>query len=249
MEEPGAAAQEDFNISHGGLFISLTIKAKGVNMEFKLLIDDFIKNRDEQKAVQMSAYMRNQFQFLGIPTPLRKKLCKEYFKTAKKSKTVDWGFVNDCWDNEYREIQYAAIDYLSSMQKFLIPQDIPKIKELAVKKSWWDTVDGLNTIIGKIALLYPEVDEIMMQWSTDENIWLRRIAIDHQLLRKEKTNTKLLEKILINNLGSDEFFINKAIGWSLRDYSKTDPQWVRNFINKYKEQMAALSIREGSKYL
>ena len=73
----------------------------------------------------------------------------------------------------------------------------------------------------------------MLEWSLDEDFWLRRIAIDHQLGRKEKTNTALLEKILVNNLGSREFFINKAIGWSLRDYSKTDPEWVRDFIRTY----------------
>ena len=89
----------------------------------------------------------------------------------------------------------------------------------------------------------------MLQWSTDEDFWIRRIAIDHQLLRKEKTNTQLLEQIIINNLGSSEFFINKAIGWSLRDYSKTNPDWVRDFINRYKERMDKLSVREASKYI
>ena len=78
---------------------------------------------------------------------------------------------------------------------------------------------------------------------------MRRLAIDHQLLRKEETDTELLEKILINNLGQTEFFIKKAIGWALRDYSKTNPNWVRDFIERHQAEMAALSIREGSKYL
>ena len=93
------------------------------------------------------------------------------------------------------------------------------------------------------------INDLMLEWSTDTDIWLRRIAIDHQLCRKDRTNTKLLEKILVNNLGSSEFFINKAIGWSLRDYSKTDSDWVRNFIERYNERMDKLSIREASKYL
>ena len=104
-------------------------------------------------------------------------------------------------------------------------------------------------IIGGIALKYPKVNDIILQWSTDENIWLRRIAIDHQLLRKEKTNVELLEKIIKNNFGQTEFFINKAIGWALRDYSKTNPKWVRDFIEKNKDKMAKLSIKEGSKYI
>lgn len=89
----------------------------------------------------------------------------------------------------------------------------------------------------------------MIDWSLDEDFWLRRIAIDHQLLQKEKTDIVLLEKILVNNLNQTEFFITKAIGWSLRDYSKTYPHWVRDILGKYQHQMASLSIREASKYL
>ena len=89
----------------------------------------------------------------------------------------------------------------------------------------------------------------MRAWSTEDDFWVRRIAIDHQLLRKDRTNTELLETILVNNFGSHEFFINKAIGWALRDYSKTNPDWVRNFIDRHRDQMAALSIKEGSKYI
>jgi len=89
----------------------------------------------------------------------------------------------------------------------------------------------------------------MLEWSTDEDFWMRRIAIDHQLCRKERTNTELLEKILVNNFGSSEFFINKAIGWSLRDYFKTNQDWVRNFVETHKDKMDKLSIREASKYL
>lgn len=112
-----------------------------------------------------------------------------------------------------------------------------------------ETIDFLDRVIGDIGLRDARVDELMLEWSTDEDFWVRRIAIDHQLLRKEKTNTALLEKIIVNNLGSDEFFINKAIGWSLRDYSKTDPEWVRNFIDRYRDRMDKLSIREAGKYI
>jgi 3-methyladenine DNA glycosylase AlkD len=89
----------------------------------------------------------------------------------------------------------------------------------------------------------------MLEWSKDNDFWVRRIAIDHQLLRKDKTNTKLLEQIIINNFGSKEFFINKAIGWSLRDYSKYNPKWVKDFINKYNDKLSKLSIKEASKYV
>ena len=213
------------------------------------IINELSRNKDESRAAQMSAYMRNQFEFFGVPTPIRKQLCREYFKAAKKSKTVDWDFVNACWDNPHRELQYVAVDYLANMKAFLTPQDVPKIKAIAISKSWWDTIDGLDKIVGHIALSYHEVDETLLEWSVDQSIWIRRIAIDHQLSRKEKTNTDFLEKIIVNNFESREFFINKAIGWSLREYSKTDPEWVKKFIEKYKEKLAPLSIKEASKYI
>lgn len=100
-----------------------------------------------------------------------------------------------------------------------------------------------------MTLRYPELKKVMVEWSQTDNIWLRRVAIDHQLLFKNKTDTLLLAEIITNNFGTKEFFINKAIGWSLRDYSKTNPQWVKDFIQKHSSQMAPLSIREGSKYL
>ena len=218
-------------------------------MDFIPLMNDLLDHKDEQQAIQMSAYMRDQFPFLGIQTPLRKKLCKEYFKAAKKTKTIDWGFIHACWRDPHRELQYIAIDYLRVMQEFLAPRDIPQLKTFIITKSWWDTVDGLDQIVGNILLLYTYENKIVIEWSTSDNIWLRRVAIDHQLRRKEKTDTELLEQIIVNNFGSNEFFINKAIGWALREYSKTNPEWVRAFIERYREQLSPLSIREASKYI
>ena len=129
------------------------------------------------------------------------------------------------------------------MKNFLTEMDIPKIKKLIITKSWWDTVDGIDVIVGETALKYPEINKTLIKWSKDKNIWLRRIAIDHQLLRKEKTNTELLSEIIENNLNGTEFFINKAIGWALRDYSKTNPDWVTDFIEKNKDKMSKLSIK------
>ena len=219
-------------------------KYRGVNI---MGIFGILKSlADPEKAKQMSAYMRNQFPFLGVQAPKRKKAGNEYFK-QRKDTNIDWDFIMKCWELPEREYQYVGIDYLNKFSRFLFPQDIPNIRNIAVTKSWWDTIDGLDRIVGGIALEYPEVNDILLNWSKDENIWLRRIAIDHQLLRREKTDTILLERIIVNNLGQDEFFINKAIGWILRDYSKTNPKWVRDFINKYKDRLAPLSKREGSK--
>ena len=218
-------------------------------MDFNKLYEEMIQHKNEEQAQKMSKYMLNKFEYIGIKTPERREIFKNFFKEYKNKEKIDWEFVNKCWENKYREFQYVAADYLKNMKDKLTIDDIPKLKRLILKKSWWDTIDNLDMTIGALALKDSNVNKILLEWSLDENIWLRRIAIDHQLLRKEKTNTELLEKILKNNLEQTEFFINKAIGWALRDYSKTNSEWVKNFIEKNRENMAKLSIKEASKYL
>ena len=218
-------------------------------MDFNKLYEEMIQHKNEEQAQKMSKYMLNKFEYIGIKTPERRKIFKNFFKEYKNEEKIDWEFVNKCWENKHREFQYIAADYLKNMKDKLTIDDIPKFKRLILEKSWWDTIDNLDMTIGALALKDSNVNKILLEWSLDENIWLKRIAIDHQLLRKEKTNTELLEKILKNNLGQTEFFINKAIGWALRDYSKTNPEWVKNFIEKNRENMAKLSIKEASKYL
>lgn len=209
----------------------------------------FEQNRDEDNAIKMSKYMRDQFKFYGIPTPTRKSLYKDLLKEEKGKKIIDWNFLDKCYEDDYREFQYLALDYIENMQKFLTYDDVPKLYKYIKSKQWWDTIDRFDRIAGNIAFKDDRINDLMLKWSKDEDFWLRRIAIDHQLGRKEKTNTKLLEQILLNNFGSDEFFINKAIGWSLRDYSKTNPDWVKDFLNKYENKMDKVSLKEAYKYI
>ena len=209
---------------------------------------EFEKLKNEKKAIEMSAYMKNQFAFLGIQANPRKEIENKIFKFVSKE-DLDFKFTDKCYKNKYREFQYASVDYLNFKKKYLNMSHIEILKNYILTKSWWDTIDHLDKIVGDIALRDERVNEILLNWSLDDNIWLRRIAIDHQILRKEKTNAELLEKIIINNFNQKEFFINKAIGWSLRDYSKTNPKWVRDFIKRHKNSMSNLSIREASKYI
>lgn len=209
----------------------------------------FEQNRDEENAIKMSKYMRDLFKFYGLATPIRKSFYKDLLKEEKVSKVVDWDFLDKCHEDDYREFQYLVMDYLVTMQKYLTYDDVSKIFKYIKSKQWWDTIDGLDRIVGNIAFKDERINDLMLKWSKDEDFWVRRIAIDHQLCRKEKTNTELLEKIIVNNFGSNEFFINKAIGWSLRDYSKTNPKWVKEFVGKYKDKMDKLSIKEASKYI
>ena len=213
------------------------------------LITDLEENSNELLAESMSKYMQDKFRFLGVRGATRTEIYKKYFPDARKAKTIDWDFVENCWNKEEREFQYVVVYYLKAMQKFLKREDISRLKYLIVTKSWWDTVDLLAKVVGSLVIRIEGYDQIMLEWSKDSNIWLRRVAILYQLSLKEKVDKQVLERILVNNLGDSEFFINKAIGWALRDYSKFNPEWVREFLEKNKNDMVNLSLREASKYL
>ena len=213
------------------------------------LITDLEENSNELLAESMSKYMQDKFRFLGVRGATRTEIYKKYFPDARKTKTVDWDFVENCWNKEEREFQYVIVYYLKAMQKFLKREDISRLKYLIVTKSWWDTVDLLAKVVGSLVIRIEGYDQIMLEWSKDSNIWLRRVAILYQLSLKDKVDEIILDKILVNNLGDNEFFINKAVGWALRDYSKFNPEWIREFIKKNKDNMANLSIREASKYI
>ena len=218
-------------------------------MKLSGLITELEENRNELLAESMSKYMQDKFRFLGVRGATRTEIYKKYFPDARKSKEIDWDFIENCWNKEEREFQYVVVYYLKAMQRFLKREDISRLKYLIVTKSWWDTVDLLAKVVGSLVIRIEGYDQIMLEWSKDSNIWLRRVAILYQLSLKDKVDEIILDKILVNNLGDNEFFINKAIGWALRDYSKYNPEWVREFIKKNKENMANLSIREASKYI
>ena len=206
------------------------------------------ENADKEQAEKMSAYMKNTFPFAGIPKPKLKELIKPFLKATAKE-PVDWRLVFGLWDAEPREAQYVALEYLLRHRKMLAPTDIDKLKRLIVTKSWWETVDTLDALVGGIVMKDESLKSAMLEWAKDENIWLRRVAIDFQQGLKSETDAELLGEIIKLNLGSREFFINKAIGWSLRDYGKTDPDWVRSFVEKYGEDLAPLSIKEATRAL
>ncbi|MCD7124780.1 DNA alkylation repair protein [Limosilactobacillus caviae] len=218
-------------------------------LDYEQLKERFAKNTNVDRAKQMKKYMRNQFEFYGYQTRKRKALYHRLLLAEKKQDQIDWELLDHCWQDPYREMQYFVCDYLIAMKKKLNFTDISKIERYARSKQWWDTIDTLVKPLGYLTWSDPRGDKLMLEWSRDSDFWIRRVAIEYQLLRKQATNTQVLSKIIQNNLESDEFFINKAIGWVLRDYSKTNPEWVRDFIKQNQQKLAPLSIREGSKYL
>lgn len=220
-----------------------------MNEKYEKLKDLFCENADCQSATKMSNYMQNKFEFYGIKAPIRKQLYKRIICLDKKSKVVDWDFLYACYNDNHREMHYFAVDYLVDLSKFLNYCDIQKMQVFFKTNQWWDTIDLLDKVMSCIGLKDNRVDDLMIEWSKSNDIWLRRVAIDYQLDRKEKTNKDILQQIILNNLGCNEFFINKAIGWSLREYAKTNPTWVSDFVKTYKDKLSSLSVREISKYL
>ncbi|MGP6173726.1 DNA alkylation repair protein [Corynebacterium sp. A21] len=211
-----------------------------VTPPFHALLEALIDVADPARAPGMKAYMRDQFPFLGVSTPERRKASRGLLRGRRNA--PDWQFVEDCWAAEEREFQYVACDHLSQVPLELV--DLPCLKDLVIRKSWWDTVDALVKSIGRAG------DAASMRaWAVDANFWVRRVAILHQLGRGANTDTVLLTEIILANLGSKEFFINKAIGWALRDYARQNPEWVRGFLAEQEAQLAPLSRREAAKHL
>lgn len=208
------------------------------------------KKSNAENALPMAKYMKNQFPFLGLKKPERMKLVKPHLQEKKKEKRVDWDFIRRCYAMPEREFQYVAIDYLELMRDFLTAADMDRIEWLVRTKSWWDTVDALNRVVGYLVMKYPVLKEQRVRrWMTSDNIWLVRLSLIFQLKYKEKTDTEFLKEAILANCRRVEFFIDKAIGWILREYSKTNPSWVKSFLASYGDQLSSLSIREGSKYL
>lgn len=229
------------------------------------IIEEFRQHKNEENAEKQAAYLRHQFEFIGLKTPERRLLSKDFLKEKKADKQIDWELVFEFWNLPEREFQYLALDYLHQMKKWLIFDDMEKIKKLTVSKSWWDTVDALDELVGQLLLTgrkqatendstaYEQVKSLVKEWAQVENFWIRRIAIDCQLSFKNQTDLELLsyniEKNLLGSSFADEFFITKAIGWALRDLAKTNSAWVIKFIEEHENKMAKLSIREASKHL
>lgn len=214
------------------------------------LIESFNKNADPEYAVRMKAYMKDQFDYLGLPSPLRKELAKAFYKNHGYPEIEEVELlVDECWKMPYREYKYFAMELMARMKKKLGHDVIHLYERLITDQSWWDTVDLLApTLVGQHFLEYPEerIDYID-KWVASGNIWLQRSSILFQLKYKNKTDTRLLGSIILELADSKEFFIRKAIGWALREYSKTDPGFVIRFVQNH--ELSGLSQREAMKWL
>ncbi len=214
------------------------------------LKDLFEKNADPSQAPGMKKYMRDQFEYLGIKSPKFKELMKEFLTVngLPPIKELDV-ILRELWSLPQREFQYVATSLLGKCEKELPASFIKTLEYMIVTKSWWDTVDTISGgTLGVHFRRFPEVREkTLAKWRKSDNFWLRRACILFQLNYKKETDFDLLCDIIRENLDSKEFFINKAIGWSLRQYARTDPKAVKKFANS--TPLQPLSRREAMKHL
>lgn len=207
--------------------------------------------RNPAYAKSMKAYMKNKFEFIGINAPAIDEELKIFWRDFKPELTKPKALISLLWQEPEREYQMFAIKLIKKTLKQYNFSDLGYFEGLIKSKSWWDTVDFLaTTVIGHILSKdKKQADNIVRHYISSPNIWIKRTALLYQLKYKQETDASLLYELILSCLNTKEFFINKACGWALRQYSKINPDSVREFIAANKEKLASLTIREGSKYL
>jgi 3-methyladenine DNA glycosylase AlkD len=209
------------------------------------LVDRLRAEADPQRAVPMRAYMRDQFPFLGIPSPRLTTLVRA-MALPKPTEDDLRELALFLWEQPEREFQYVACGQLRRHVKVCGPGFLDVARQLIVTKSWWDTVDTLAShTVGPLVRKHPELLATMDAWIGAENMWLARTAILHQLGYKDSTDAARLFHYCAARAGHPDFFIRKAIGWALREYAKSDPVAVRAFVRAHDAALSGLSKREA----
>ena len=211
---------------------------------------DFAASANATKAAGAKAYLLHQFEFYGLQTPERRSICKAFYKTYPvTSHATLVTIIKEAFTAPERELHYFAIELLAFHHKLWTDKTITIIEWMLMHKSWWDSVDSINSnVIGKYFIKFPALLEpTTNKWNQSNNIWLQRMSILFQLSYKENTNTQLLEKYILNRINTNEFFVNKAIGWALRAYAYTHKKWVIRFVKDH-PQLSNLSKREALKH-
>jgi 3-methyladenine DNA glycosylase AlkD len=203
--------------------------------------------RQPDRATGMAAYMRGQFPFLGIQTAERRSVAKSALAAMDLPAETDLIDLSAAlYEEPEREYQYVAVDFVEAHVKRCSAGFLNHARVLVTTKSWWDTVDGIAaSVVGPLVMANPSLANEMDRWIEDENLWVARTALLHQLRYKRQTDANRLFRYCEFRAGDREFFIRKAIGWALREYSKTDPEAVQGFIEGHGEDLSGLSKREG----
>lgn len=214
------------------------------------LIRHFHEHARPDQAPAMKAYMKDQFEFLGIKSPVRTELLRPFFLPSRRPPFKDLpAVVQALWNQPEREFQYAAMELIYLYRKEFDLEIIELFKEMVLAKSWWDTIDFISPkLMGSWFKKYPlEIAHYIPHWNRSGNLWMERSTILFQLKYKKETDTDLLEACMVPHHGSKAFFHRKAIGWALREYSKTNPAWVLDYVQRH--ELSGLSSREALKVI
>lgn len=221
-----------------------------IDILVKSIEKEFIKYSNPLIAKKQEKYMRNNFKFFGLPANQRRKIQNPFIKNILDFDEKKFNeFILILWNKEQRDFQYFSQELVYLNYYNFKCEDKNLFEYMIINKSWWDTIDFVSPkILGKYFEIYPEeIEKTIQKWLNSNNIWLQRSCLLFQLKYKNKLNKFLLKKIINSLSNSNEFFINKAIGWILREYGKTNKNWVINFIKE--TELNKLSVREGLKYL
>ncbi|HSQ40776.1 MAG TPA: DNA alkylation repair protein [Fibrobacteraceae bacterium] len=211
------------------------------------LLTAFRKASNEEEAKGMRRYMREQFDFFGVKTPIRREISLEIFtKHPCQDATELEQVVKELWQQPFREMQYAACDLLYDSRSLLAARHLAFLRHLIITRSWWDTVDSLAArSLGDLTLRYSQVRAAMDKWIRDPNLWIRRSALLYQLKFREHTDWDRLRHYCEQTTQEEDFFIRKAIGWALREYAKINPAEVKHFVST--QEFSSLTVREATK--
>jgi len=218
---------------------------------FDAIIEAFTRNRDRTKAEPMQRYMKTNQPFFGIQKPQRAKLIQEVLKRHPVEDLDGYrATVLDLWNHSHREAQYAAMDIAMRSKRWVTDDNWDLYRDLVFSAQWWDTLDAIaSNLVGPCLLQNRHHQQKLDEWAEHDGLWVRRAALLAHLKHKDQTDVDALERTILTEVVDDQFFIQKAIGWVLREYSKMDAEWVRRFIQRHRKQLSKLAIREGSKYV
>jgi 3-methyladenine DNA glycosylase AlkD len=210
---------------------------------------------DPAKAEPMRAYMKSAMPYLGVQQAGQRAACREVLPAATLTTYEAWrDTLLALWRTaRYREEWYVGMTLAGDRRyaRYQTLETLPVYQELIVSGAWWDVVDALasHRVGGLLRAHGDPVKEEMREWARDSNLWLRRAAILCQLGSKDRTDTALLRDCIEPNLVDKDFFMRKGTGWALREYAKTDPEWVRGFIREHAARLSPLSVREATKHI
>ena len=210
----------------------------------------FQKNTDPYQAERMKAYMRNLFDFYGLQKDKRTEIASPFLKelVASSEDNID-DIVKFLWKQPHRECQYVAMEYIMKVHKKWTPATLSLFEYIIANKSWWDTVDFIaSSLVGKLFQKYPQlIMPSVEKWDEESQFWFHRTTLIFQLKYGAKTDQYLLFVQCEKYLNSKEFFMQKAVGWALRQYSKFNANAVGKFVDSH--QLSTVSLREAKKYL